>query len=75
MDLLDELPHSFDECCGLWRLAISESQERIIRCSECKMEYPATPDARLSAIDENYAGIYLRRLAFEGAELLKEAGE
>jgi hypothetical protein len=33
------------------------------------MAYPATPVYRLAAIDENYAGIYLRRLSDEGASL------
>jgi hypothetical protein len=37
------------------------------RCDGCNAEHDATPDHRLAAIDENYAGIYLRRLAAEGA--------
>jgi hypothetical protein len=36
----------------------------------------ATPERRLAAIDENYAGIYLRRLAAEGAvQLQAERGK
>jgi hypothetical protein len=61
-----ELTHTSDDCTGNWRL-VGEGQQRRIRCERCRAEHPATPDRRLAAIDENYAGIYLRRLAAEGA--------
>jgi hypothetical protein len=61
-----ELAHTNDECTGSWRL-VGPSDHRRIRCDRCAAEHDATPDHRLAAIDENYAGIYLRRLAAEGA--------
>jgi len=60
-----ELTHTTDECTGSWRLM--GTSERRITCDRCTAEHPATAEHRLSAIDENYAGIYLRRLAVEGA--------
>lgn len=64
-----ELAHSELECTGNWRLIGTVEQRRII-CDGCPATHPATPEYRLSAIDENYAGIYLRRLAAEGAAFL-----
>jgi hypothetical protein len=64
-----ELHHDSDECIGNWRLT-GASDERLIRCDHCLAEHEATPEHRLAAIDENYAGIYLRRLAAEGAAWL-----
>jgi hypothetical protein len=61
-----ELAHTRDDCVGNWRLTGS-SGSRSIRCGTCGAEHAATADNRLAAIDENYAGIYLRRLAAEGA--------
>jgi hypothetical protein len=61
-----ELVHTHEECTGNWRL-VGSSEGRRIRCDRCGIEHEATPDHRLAAIDENYAGIYLRRLAAEGA--------
>jgi hypothetical protein len=61
-----ELAHTHDECVGNWRL-VGTSEQRRIRCDQCAAEHEATADHRLAAIDENYAGIYLRRLAAEGA--------
>jgi hypothetical protein len=63
------LEHTKGDCTGDWRL-LGRSQERIIQCDACSAHYPAAPEYRLAAIDENYAGIYLRRLAVEGADLL-----
>lgn len=65
---MTELHHRNDECTGNWRL-LGTGRQRIIRCDRCAAEHAATPDNRLAAIDENYAGIYLRRLAAEGAAL------
>ena len=59
------LEHSFAQCTGNWRL-VGSGEERTIRCDRCDGAYPATPEHRLAAIDENYAGIYLRRLTAEG---------
>lgn len=64
-----ELTHSHSECTGNWRL-VGTSERRRIRCDRCGVDHEATPDNRLAAIDENYAGIYLRRLAAEGAAQL-----
>lgn len=61
-----ELRHAHDDCTGNWRL-IGSSDRRRIRCDACATEHEATAEHRLAAIDENYAGIYLRRLAAEGA--------
>lgn len=63
------LDHEQDECTGSWRL-LGGGGERMIECDRCARAYPATPENRLAAIDENYAGIYLRRLASEGAARL-----
>ena len=62
------LTHSTDECTGNWRL-IGSAEQRTIECDRCQTEFPATPENRLAAIDENYAGIYLRRLTAEGMTL------
>ena len=59
------LDHKTDECTGNWRLT-GASESRTIVCEGCAAEYTATPENRLAAIDENYAGIYLRRLTAEG---------
>jgi hypothetical protein len=61
-----ELKHTHDDCTGNWRL-IGSGDRRRIRCECCNADHDATPEHRLAAIDENYAGIYLRRLAAEGA--------
>lgn len=65
---MTELQHTNGECTGNWRL-LGTGRLRVIRCDQCAVEHPATADNRLAAIDENYAGIYLRRLAMEGAAL------
>jgi hypothetical protein len=64
-----ELAHIDDHCVGNWRLT-GTTDHRHIRCDTCAAEHDATPENRLTAIDENYAGIYLRRLAAEGAAWL-----
>jgi hypothetical protein len=69
-----ELAHTHDICVGNWRLTGS-SDGRQIRCDTCGAEHAATPDNRLAAIDENYAGIYLRRLAAEGAAWLSSEND
>ncbi|HUE77386.1 MAG TPA: hypothetical protein VMM83_05545 [Longimicrobiales bacterium] len=65
---MDKLEHAVEACTGNWRLS-SVLETRMIRCEACAVAYPATPVYRLAAIDENYAGIYLRRLSDEGASL------
>jgi hypothetical protein len=60
------LEHAHGECTGNWRL-VGAGDNRSIRCDRCDATYTATPENRLAAIDENYAGIYLRRLTAEGA--------
>ena len=64
------LEHRFNECTGNWRL-VGSGEERAIRCDRCDSSYAATPENRLAAIDENYAGIYLRRLTAEGLAQLE----
>ncbi|CAN5862446.1 hypothetical protein BH23GEM9_BH23GEM9_09930 [soil metagenome] len=64
-----ELAHQIDQCVGNWRLT-GTTGGRQIQCEACGAEHDATSDNRLAAIDENYAGIYLRRLAAEGAARL-----
>ena len=67
------IDHRVDECIGNWRL-LGIGEERTIQCDGCAARYAATPENRLAAIDENYAGIYLRRLASEGASHLSGGG-
>ena len=61
--------HAFEECTGAWRLAGS-GRSRWIRCCGCAAVHTATQDARRAAIDENRAGLVLRRLTAEGNVLL-----
>ena len=65
---MTDLQHTTGECTGNWRL-LGSGRQRVIRCDRCVAEHPASAENRLAAIDENYAGIYLRRLAGEGAAL------
>ena len=62
--------HKAEECVGNWRLTGTGSL-RVISCEQCHAEFTATPENRLAAIDENYAGIYLRRLTAEGSAALE----
>jgi hypothetical protein len=64
------LEHRYPECTGNWRL-VGTGPERAIRCDRCDSAFAATPENRLAAIDENYAGIYLRRLTAEGLAQLE----
>ncbi|HUG41554.1 MAG TPA: hypothetical protein VMM12_13785 [Longimicrobiales bacterium] len=59
------LEHTDGRCTGNWRL-VGTGAGRQISCERCQAAFRATPENRLSAIDENYAGIYLRRLTAEG---------
>ena len=59
------LDHVDGRCTGNWRL-VGTGQNRQISCEKCGASYQASPENRLAAIDENYAGIYLRRLTAEG---------
>lgn len=63
------LEHATGECIGNWRL-VGTAETRVITCEQCLAQFGATPENRLAAIDENYAGIYLRRLSSEGASQL-----
>lgn len=60
------LNHENGHCTGNWRL-VGRGKSRRITCERCDQSYAPTPENRLAAIDENYAGIYLRRLTAEGA--------
>ena len=70
MELMEVLSHVIIDCTGNWRL-LGTGDNRQIRCDRCAAQYPATSENRLAAIDENYAGIYLRRLTAEGIAYLK----
>ncbi len=59
------LHHRTGRCTGNWRL-VGHGSRRRIECDRCGAEFEPTPESRLAAIDENYAGIYLRRLTAEG---------
>ncbi|HSH45922.1 MAG TPA: hypothetical protein VK966_08705 [Longimicrobiales bacterium] len=59
------LEHADGQCTGNWRL-VGTGRRRKISCERCDAAFTATPENRLAAIDENYAGIYLRRLTAEG---------
>lgn len=65
------IEHKAPECTGNWRYIVTEQPHRL-RCDRCREEHPPTGDNRLAAIDENFAGIYLRRLTAEGMAKLKE---
>jgi hypothetical protein len=71
---MEVLEHKTDTCTGNWRLTGS-SDGRSIVCDVCAAEFEATPENRLAAIDENYAGIYLRRLTAEGIPQLGAHGD
>jgi hypothetical protein len=62
---MEVLEHIDGSCVGNWRL-IGSGEQRVIRCDRCIAQFAASPENRLAAIDENYAGIYLRRLTAEG---------
>lgn len=57
--------HVSGGCTGTWRLS-GRLRDRIIRCTACCAEHTATAEARRSAIEENRAGLVLRRLTAEG---------
>jgi hypothetical protein len=59
------LAHVHDDCTGTWRL-----QYDLIVCSVCGQTYPATPQNRIAAMDENYVGSMMQRAAERGAVLL-----
>lgn len=68
---MPELPHSDPDCIGTWTMipivrAGELVEPREIICTRCAARHPFTPENRNLAIDENYAGIYLRRLTNEG---------
>lgn len=66
---MEVLVHTQEDCTGNWRL-VGSGDTRQIRCDRCASQFSATPENRLAAIDENYAGIYLRRLTAEGITYL-----
>jgi len=66
------LAHHHDRCTGVWR-GMYEDGNDLIYCTECRIRYAnCSLELRYAAIDENWAGIYLKRLTDEGAALLKE---
>lgn len=70
---IELLSHNSPECCGNWRSIYSDGKKQmIIKCEICGKTYNATGENRLAAIDENYAGIYLKRMTIEGGIFLNE---
>lgn len=65
------MEHRDGQCTGNWRL-VGSGATREIRCERCEAAFTPTPENRLAAIDENYAGIYLRRLTAEGLAQLED---
>jgi hypothetical protein len=65
---MGSISHTTDDCTGNWRM-LGIGEDRTIQCDVCTARFVASPENRLAAIDENYAGIYLRRLSSEGAAL------
>lgn len=70
MNTIELIPHAHDDCTGEWRLRGS-GESRAIYCPACKKAYPYTRERARTATNENYAGIYLRRLTNQGAAILK----
>lgn len=68
------LEHKDERCTGNWRL-VGSGEARRIACEQCGASFRPTPENRLAAIDENYAGIYLRRLTAEGLSQREEQKE
>ena len=66
-----ELEHRDGRCTGNWRL-VGTGGARKISCERCRASFRASPENRLAAIDENYAGIYLRRLTAEGVTQMED---
>jgi hypothetical protein len=66
-----EIRHAHPECIGRWALHEPSAKPRFLKCTHCGIEWEGTADARLAAIDENYAGIYLRKLCAEGMPMLE----
>jgi hypothetical protein len=63
------LDHHELVCTGQWTL-LGIGKQRTLRCSACTRQHPPTPENRELALGENYAGIWLRRLANEGSDLI-----
>lgn len=56
------------ECTGSWRYY---RDRHLVHCAGCLAEYPATPELRLAAIDENQAGMWLDLLTRDGVVRLE----
>jgi len=63
------LEHMNGDGTGNWRL-LGAGPDRWIECERCGHADLPTAGNRAAAIAEHYAGIYLRRLASEGAAML-----
>lgn len=64
------LPHAHDDCTGRWGLVADERGTLYVCCDTCLRCFPATARNKMAAIEENFALLYLRRLADEGAALM-----
>jgi hypothetical protein len=61
------IEHAYPDCTGTWSLRTHE-----IVCSSCDQRYPATPDHRMAAVDENTLGELLQLGTREGSTLLSQ---
>ena len=60
------IEHKHGECTGDWLLITARGRRELV-CETCGATYEATQRLRQAAVDENLAGVFLRRLANEGA--------
>ena len=67
---IERIQHADPDCTGQWRYTGAGDRAQV-RCDGCDARYSATPEIRRAAIDENYAGVYRRRIAAEGAKKLE----
>jgi hypothetical protein len=64
------MEHATDRCTGSWSLTGGR-----ISCGSCGRSYPATPENRRAAVEENFVGELLERAAREGARLRPEEND
>lgn len=59
------LEHVKKNCVGNWRLTLTDRMAHSLDCDGCGKHYDGTEENKALALDENYAGIYLRCLVQE----------
>ena len=62
-----EIMHAHDRCTGSWHLKARE-----VVCDACAQRYPADPEYRTAAVEENYLTHVIQTVADEGALLLDD---